>query len=359
MSDMSSLAAFLVAVLVFLTLPLPAAAFTSSLDTKIDSESVSLNIRSGPGTDKSVVGSLNDDDSISVECQLWGEHIEGTQRSSPFWNRIGGGRFIADAYVAWSPSRPVVPWCSSSGPTHSRVTAGTGLNVRSGPGTEHSVVAQASDGSPVEVTCLTWGSEAAGSYVWMRIGEGRYVSAVYVGWSSGIPWIPWCGQDAAVAAHGGTAGFISSSAEAARESQRQHKVPASVTLAQAILESGWGRSTLTRDDHNYFGMKCFGSPGPLAIGCRNYATHECSGQNCWSTHDDFRSYRSTKDSYVDHGRQLSSMSRYAEAMKHAGDPDRFAREVHAAGYATSPAYADKLIELMRQYNLYQYDVPVA
>jgi flagellar protein FlgJ len=193
----------------------------------------------------------------------------------------------------------------------------------------------------------------------MQIGEGRYVSALYVGWSAGIPWIPWCGQEPPVAAHDGTAGFIASSIPAAQEGQRQYRVPSSVTIAQAILESGWGRSTLTRDDHNYFGMKCFGSPGPVAIGCRDYATHECSGADCWATHDDFRTYRSTSDSYVDHGRQLSSMSRYAEAMNHTDDPDRFAREVHAAGYATSSTYADKLIDLMRQYNLYQYDLPRA
>ncbi|HCU50408.1 MAG TPA: glucosaminidase, partial [Micromonosporaceae bacterium] len=144
--------------------------------------------------------------------------------------------------------------------------------------------------------------------------------------------------------------------EPSRESQLSSRVPASVTIAQAILESGWGRSTLTRDDHNYFGMKCFGGPGAVALGCRDYVTHECSGQDCWTTHADFRAYRNATDSYVDHGKQLSGLSRYSEAMQHTGDPDRFAREIHEAGYATSPTYSDKLINLMQQYDLYQYDL---
>jgi uncharacterized protein YraI len=358
MSDMSSLATFAAALLVFLTLPLPAAASATVPETRIDSASTSLNIRSGPGTDKAVVGSLSDEDSISVQCQAWGEEIGGTQRRSPLWDRIGGGRYIADAFVAWSPSRPTVPWCGPDGPTSPSVSAQTGLNVRSGPGVEHPVQAILDPGAALEVSCLAWGSKAENTYVWLRTGESRYVSAAFTGWSAGIPWIPWCGQAPPAVPGNGTAGFIAAQAAPAQAGQRAHRVPASVTIAQAILESGWGRSTLTRDDHNYFGMKCFGDPGPVAAGCRDYATHECSGQDCWSTHDGFRAYRSPADSYVDHGRQLSSMNRYAEAMTHTSDPDRFAREIHRAGYATDGGYADKLISLMREHNLYQYDLIV-
>jgi uncharacterized protein YraI len=357
MSDMSSLVRFTATLVFFLSVPLPANAFAVPGETKIDSASTSLNIRSGPGTDKSVVGSLSDDDPISVQCQAWGEEIGGTQRRSPLWDKIGDGRYIADAFVAWSPSRPPVPWCGPQGPTSPSVSAQTGLNVRSGPGTEHAVIAILDPGTPIEVTCLAWGGRAENTFIWLQTGEARYLSAAFVAWSAGIPWIPWCGQAPPAVPGGGTSGFIAASAGPAQAGQRAHRVPASVTIAQSILESGWGRSTLTRDDHNYFGMKCFGSPGPVAAGCRNYATHECSGADCWATQDDFRAYRSPSDSYVDHGRQLSSMTRYAEAMTHTGDPDRFAREIQRAGYATDGGYADKLISLMRQYNLYQYDLP--
>jgi hypothetical protein len=78
----------------------------------------------------------------------------------------------------------------------------------------------------------------------------------------------------------------------------------------------------------------FGDPGQVGLGCRQYATHECSSRDCYPTHAMFRAYRDAADSYLDHGWQLSTLPRYAEAMKHTSDPDRFAREIHAAGYAT-------------------------
>ena len=121
-------------------------------------------------------------------------------------------------------------------------------------------------------------------------------------------------------------------------------VPASVTLAQAILETGWGKGALAREDHNLFGMKCFGSPGEHAIGCRDYATFECSPTGgCFDMKATFRAYTNVDDSYRDHGDLLANWSRYAVAMDHAGDPRRFAKEIHKAGYATDPKYSEKLI----------------
>ena len=58
---------------------------------------------------------------------------------------------------------------------------------------------------------------------------------------------------------------------------------------------------------------------------------------------------------MDHGRQLASLPRYANAFNYINDPDQFAREIHRGGYATSPTYADNLIALMRQYHLYRFD----
>ena len=61
-------------------------------------------------------------------------------------------------------------------------------------------------------------------------------------------------------------------------------MPASVTIAQSILESGWGRSYLTRRDHSYFGIKCFGNAGTIALGCRSYATTGVRGQQLLRHH---------------------------------------------------------------------------
>ncbi len=331
----------------------PALAFPAS--GNVDSQTT-LNVRSGAGTDKPVVGTLTDDTAITVECQVWGQSVAGTQRSSPLWDRIGHGRYVADAFIAWAPVRPAVPWCAEGGPASASVAASPSLNVRSGPGVWHAELAQLPQGSPVEVTCQAWGGAVQENALWAQIGDGRFVSDVYVSWAPRKPWLPWCGQEPVVVAPGDTAAFIAAAVGPAQESRRATRVPASVTIAQAILESGWGRSTLTRDDHNYFGMKCFGGPGPVALGCRDYATHECSGTGCAPTSAQFRAYRNGTDSYLDHGRQLAAMSRYAEAMRHTADPNRFAREIHLAGYATSPTYADKLIDLMKQHDLYRYDL---
>ncbi|WP_162907981.1 sporangiospore maturation cell wall hydrolase GsmA [Allorhizocola rhizosphaerae] len=322
--------------------------------TKIDVDGPQLNIRSGPGTDKSVVGEVGDEAAITVVCQVWGEEIDGTQRKSAYWDRIASGQYVSDGYVVWEPSRPVVPWCGANADAVSAAVTADQLNVRSGPGTEHGVVSTLPNGATVDATCLAWGPHSVGT-VWLQLTDGNYVSGAYINWTPEKPWLPWCGQAPPLVTSGGTSGFIGASVGPAQRTMRDYRVPASVSIAQAILESGWGRSTLTRDDHNYFGKKCFGDPGPVGIGCRDYATHECSGRDCWATHDDFRAYRNPDDSYVDHGKQLSELPRYAEAMQHTGDPDRFAREIHKAGYATGATYSDKLIELMQQYDLYQYD----
>lgn len=334
----------------------PGAAWSAGdLDSRIDSGGTELNVRSGPGTDKAVVGALGDGDPVDVLCQVWGEEIAGTSGSTPYWNRIGPGRYVSDAFIRWTPSRPAVPWCGGTADAVGASVTADVLNVRTGPGLSHPVVSTLLNGATPRVACLSWGTKVNSNGAWARVGDGHYVSEEYLAWSPERPWLPWCGQEPPVVTAGSTSGFIAASVGPAQRTMRDYRVPASVSIAQAILESGWGRSTLTRDDHNYFGKKCFGDPGPVGIGCREYATHECSGADCWPTRDDFRAYRNPEDSYVDHGRQLTELTRYAEAMKHTDDPDRFAREIHKAGYATGSTYSDQLIDLMRQYDLYQYD----
>jgi flagellar protein FlgJ len=149
--------------------------------------------------------------------------------------------------------------------------------------------------------------------------------------------------------------FVAASVGPAQQGYREFRVPASVTIAQAILESGWGRSGLAANDRNYFGIKCFdGSPGPIASGCHVYATYECE-PTCTPTHASFRTYASITDSFRDHGRFLTTNSRYRPAFAHTGDADQFLYQIWKAGYATSPTYVDNVKALMHQYNLYQYD----
>jgi flagellum-specific peptidoglycan hydrolase FlgJ len=147
--------------------------------------------------------------------------------------------------------------------------------------------------------------------------------------------------------------FIASIADAAVQSADDTGVPASVTIAQAILESYWGSSRLARDANNYFGIKAQtrgGSAGSIwfdvweVIGGRNVMQSQA-----------FRAYDTIAESFVDHGRFFMENARYATAMAVKSDAQQFAREVNRAGYATDPAYASKLIGLMDRYDLYRYD----
>ncbi|HZE39041.1 MAG TPA: sporangiospore maturation cell wall hydrolase GsmA [Stackebrandtia sp.] len=150
--------------------------------------------------------------------------------------------------------------------------------------------------------------------------------------------------------------FIDHAGSAAQPSQEEFGVPASVTVAQAILESGWGGSKLATGSNNYFGMKCKnGEHGPIASDCVKAATKECDKTKCWDTKAWFRVYDSEADSFRDHGSYLKANPRYANAFKYSDDADRFIREVHKAGYATDPKYTDKIVTLMQDYNLYRFN----
>jgi LysM repeat protein len=147
--------------------------------------------------------------------------------------------------------------------------------------------------------------------------------------------------------------FIGSIAEAAVESADQTGVPASVTIAQAILESYWGSSRLARDANNYFGIKAQtrgGSAGSIrldvweVIGGRNIVQSQA-----------FRAYNSVAESFVDHGLFFLENGRYASALAVKDDAKQFAVQINRDGYATDPSYASKLIGLMDRYNLYRYD----
>ena len=132
-------------------------------------------------------------------------------------------------------------------------------------------------------------------------------------------------------------------------------MPVSVALGQSILESGWGGSTLSSRYNNYFGIKCSTS-SPYQSGCINMGSGEYLHSSYQIISSSFRIYGSRTDSFLDHGYFLTHNSRYGGAFAHTDDPDRFIREVARAGYATDPNYAQKVINLMNAYNLYQYDI---
>ena len=138
-----------------------------------------------------------------------------------------------------------------------------------------------------------------------------------------------------------------------------YRVPASVTIAQAILESGWGGSELATRANNYFGIKCSAQASPHQVGCVDRETWEHLNGNDVTVTASFRRYVSMTDSFLDHGLFLTSRPRYAAAFEPGIGADEFARRIHAAGYATDPNYSNKLISLMTQYGLRQYDTQEA
>ena len=150
-------------------------------------------------------------------------------------------------------------------------------------------------------------------------------------------------------------GFISVIAQAAQQSQQATGVPAAVTIAQAILESDWGKSLLATEGSNYFGIKALNRAGPAGV--VDMDTWEVINGNDTVVNAAFKAYHNVFESVSDHGNFLRDNPRYAAAFQVAGDPREFARRINAAGYATDPSYSAKLIGLMDKYNLYRYDLP--
>ncbi len=139
--------------------------------------------------------------------------------------------------------------------------------------------------------------------------------------------------------------YIEQYKEIAVEQMRLHKIPASITLAQGLLESGAGQSTLARKSNNHFGIKCGGSWRGRSVRHDDDARNEC-----------FRAYRNARDSYEDHSKFLTSGARYAFLFRlDITDYKGWARGLKKAGYATDPSYANRLIQIIEDYELYKYD----
>lgn len=129
------------------------------------------------------------------------------------------------------------------------------------------------------------------------------------------------------------------------EEMKRYHIPASITLAQGLLESGAGRSELARKSNNHFGIKCGRSWDGRTVRADDDAPNEC-----------FRAYRHAKDSYRDHSKFLRTGARYAFLFRlKITDYKGWARGLKKAGYATDPRYADRLINIIELYDLDRYD----
>mgnify|MGYP003340564521 CR=1 FL=1 len=132
-------------------------------------------------------------------------------------------------------------------------------------------------------------------------------------------------------------------ADAVRE-MKKSGIPASITLAQACLESSDGNSALAVEANNHFGIKCANWNGP------GYYQDDDAPNEC------FRKYNSAFESFDDHSNFLKSRPRYASLFElEPTDYRGWARGLKKAGYATDPSYADRLIKIIEDYNLSSYD----
>ena len=139
--------------------------------------------------------------------------------------------------------------------------------------------------------------------------------------------------------------YIKKYRELAVEEMKKYHIPASITLAQGLLESGAGKSELARKSNNHFGIKCGGDWRGKTVSHDDDARGEC-----------FRAYKHPKDSYEDHSKFLVGRPRYASLFKlKITDYKGWARGLKKAGYATNPSYADQLIGIIELYELYKYD----
>lgn len=130
-------------------------------------------------------------------------------------------------------------------------------------------------------------------------------------------------------------------------------IPASIKLAQGMLESASGRSILATEANNHFGIKCGGSwEGETYY--REDDDHDANGKLIKSC---FRSFRDATESYLAHSAFLTDQKRYAFLFQYSKDDYiSWAKGLRKAGYATDKAYPDKLINLIEKYELYKYDL---
>lgn len=140
-------------------------------------------------------------------------------------------------------------------------------------------------------------------------------------------------------------GYVFHYKDIAMSNMKNYGIPASIILAQGILESAAGQSRLALTANNHFGIKCYKDWKGETTNQDDDAIQEC-----------FRKYKNPQESYQDHADILSKRSRYATLFNLSkGDYKGWAKGLKAAGYATDPNYPEKLINYIERYHLDEYD----
>ena len=138
--------------------------------------------------------------------------------------------------------------------------------------------------------------------------------------------------------------YINTYKDLAIEQMNKHKIPASITLAQGLLESGAGKSRLAREGNNHFGIKCHSDWKGGKVYHDDDLKNEC-----------FRKYKTVRESYEDHSFFLNKPRYRFLYSLNITDYRGWAQGLQRSGYATDRAYANKLIKIIEDYELYQYD----
>lgn len=145
--------------------------------------------------------------------------------------------------------------------------------------------------------------------------------------------------------------FIKSILEGAMAGFKEYHILPSLTIAQAILESNWGKSTLSAKGNNLFGMKATAS-------CKDtitLPTYEYVRGEKVKIDANFKAYPTLKDSILDHNILLRKGKRY-QRVRDCNDYNDGAMALYSCGYATDPEYPQKLISIIEEYDLYKYDI---
>ncbi|MGL5015081.1 MAG: glucosaminidase domain-containing protein [Bacteroidales bacterium] len=139
--------------------------------------------------------------------------------------------------------------------------------------------------------------------------------------------------------------YVEKYKDIAISNSKKYKIPASITLAQGLLESGAGKGRLAKEGNNHFGIKCHSDWSGRRIYHNDDAIGEC-----------FRRYRHADESFSDHAKFLSERSRYSFLFDYRpNDYKAWANGLSKAGYATDKSYPSKLIRLIEDYELHKYD----
>jgi len=139
--------------------------------------------------------------------------------------------------------------------------------------------------------------------------------------------------------------YIASFSALAVEDMRRYQVPASISLAQGLVESRAGDSKLARRNNNHFGIKCFS---------RRCRKGHCSNFTDDTHKDFFRIFATPRDSWQAHSIMIST-GRYARLKQYGRDYRKWAYGLKSLGYATDATYAEKLIEMIETYELQRFD----